>query len=352
MHTKALQRLVGGIQLMARVVATIVFLWRATTSLAADGAMATSQDQDVTSALTTIAHGPVSDRHAAVRRLSELGTPEARKVLLDVALGRYGRGSQTWAARCFVKVMEQPGEARALLTATNSEIATIGLLALRGEAIDRELLADLKRFLQSASVHVRTGCGQIIKAAPTSELPDELVRAVLESIRTAHLIDRADEPMRAANEFISVRTEVGWVYETLISALSQSPSIELKLLQDLTPSESGLLRDCTLIARAQRGDRTLTGELRRIARTSPNSGVRWASLQPFATLGTIQDVPFLEELAQTDPLAVALTEAQRQAAADSLAIGIPTPVPEVYYPIRSHAERLIRQIKSRADKVP
>lgn len=348
MKTKLLLGLVGLSGMTRTTGSLLACLWLGAAPTAVEAAAEQPRNQEVASALEIIERGPVSGRHAAVRRLSELGTPEARTILLDVALGRHGRGSQTWAARCFVKAMEQPREARALLVATNQEIVTIGLLALRGEAVDQGLLADLKRLLQSPDVHVRVGCARIIRHAPANQSPAETVRAVIESIRTVHTIDRADEPMKAANESISVRTEAGWAYETMISALSQSPSLDLKLLQELTPSDTGLPRDCLFIARAQRGERLLGEELRRILRSCPNSGVRWASLQPFADRGTLEDVPFLEQLAQTDPLAVELTDAQREAAADSLELGIPAPIPGVYYPIRSHVERLIRKIGRQA----
>jgi len=318
-----------------------------------EGGSAKQLSQDAASALETVKNGRPSERHAAVRRLGELRTPEARAILLEVALERRGDfGLRHWAAHCYVKAIQHPREARALLGAPDPRIATVGLLALRGEAIDRELLDDLKRCLHSANVHVRTCCGQVIETALANQSPEETVRAVLESIRKAQTVDRADEPMSFAHEYFSVRTEAGWVYETLIRALSQSPSIELKTLQDLTPNEAGLQRDCLLVARAQRGDMTQREELRRIIRTSTNSGIRWAGLRAFTSHGTPDDIPFLEQVARTDPLGIDLTEARRQLAPEVLAMNVPDPAADVYYPIRTHAEQLSRQIKSRADRAP
>jgi hypothetical protein len=285
------------------------------------------------------------DRHQAIRALGELGTSEAQSVLLEIALGRRGAAHQEWAARCYVRSLTSKEKARELLQASNPEVVAIGLIALAKQKtpIDDRLLGELDRLLDSHSGYVRRVCAGLILNAPWHSRGHEMARIIIESIKTVGAIDHADRPLSYAGDLWTEYTEAGATYRKLIWALASAQAIALSDLVQLTPETPGIVRDCVLIARAWRNDSSVRPELYRIARKAEHPNLRAAALNGFSWIGTVQDLPFLEKVAATDPYRVKLSEYEKHGLQVYLPAG--APVPNYVYPNRRQAENLIRRIK-------
>ncbi len=291
-------------------------------------------------------HG--SNRYVAIRKLRDLGTTEARALILEIALGRRGHSNQEWAAICYLKTLTQRREARDLLSATNLDVVAMGIGQLAGSPIDRERLEDLQRLLQSRSSIVRSGCASVIQEAPANAFPTETVRAAAAALETAHTVDRADEMTSYATEPVKTRTRAGQLYQTFISSLAFAPTISLDTLQQLTPNDPGPARDCLLLTRATRGEWALRDEVMRIVRTAADPSVRWAGLEALRLHGTLADITILQEVTQIDAFLVKLTEGQRQLMSDLRTVtGIGEEAKTDYYPNRWYARHVILEIRTK-----
>lgn len=306
-------------------------------------------------------------RGGAFDKLGELGTPEAKALLLDIALGRRGltRIDQENASLAYRLMLKDRREARVLLCATNPLVVHSGLLHLRREPIDRDLLEDLQRLLQSRSSHVRLGCASVIREAPANEYPLETVRAMMASMETIYSVEDATDFQRYAGEPISTSTVAGDLFLRFIKCMAFTPTIPSDILRQLTPRDRSPVRDSLIVARASGGESGLREELMHIARTSEEDGIRFAALEVFHFRGTSEDIPFLQEVARTDPFVVTLTDRERQWMEErlrewidsnsgrELPPGVPREFPRDFYPLRWYAEfTAIRAIRARerADK--
>lgn len=288
------------------------------------------------------------DRYQACRALGELGTPGAQAALLEVALGKKGAAQHKWAARCYVRSLSNKRAARRLLEAPNPEVVAIGLLALAKDQapIDGDLFADLKPLLRSNKGYVRQCCARLIRASPLQVSGREVAREVIASLGSVSTVDHADEPWSFANDLWAEYTVAGMTYRDLIRALACAKAITLQHLTELTPRTPGVVRDCVLIARAWRDDSSVRLELYRIARKVEHPNLRGAALYAFSWIGTVEDLPFLQTVAATDPYRVKLSEDEKHVLQVYLPAG--AAVPNYVYPNRSQAENVIRRIKGEA----
>ncbi len=200
--------------------------------------------------------------------------------------------------------------------------------------------------LESDDLEVRQNCARLLSFDSSAEFGREKATALIKSIDTVRRSPRADEAVAYSHEYGTPWTMAGLVYEDIIRTLGGAKSVNLQLLQELTPETPGLPRDCVLIARAWRHDATVRPELHRIMRESPAGKVRFAAVGVFLMpdYGRLEDVPDLEKVAASDPLSATL------AAGQSIPAGRedwlqPGQRPPEAYPIRHQARRAIELIQ-------
>jgi HEAT repeat protein len=276
-------------------------------------------------------------RHKAIVALKEVGTEEARETLLEIAFGQHGPESTEWAARNYVKSLEDKSRARRLLQADDSRIQHIGLLALRGETIDAALLQDLKQMLKADDFHLRRAAASTVYEAPLHPYGKEIAIALIDSARTVKSLPKADERIAIGMKW----TTAGYTCGEIIRALSQSKNINTKLLREFIPTESGNAQACVVIAMAWLGDSSVKPQLREIAKkTELPPLLRSQAIAAFSVIGTKRDIDLLKDIATTDPFKVKPTA---QEVEFRRARGQPM-VDKVYF-IREQAEDMIGQIE-------
>ncbi len=120
------------------------------------------------------------------------------------------------------------------------------------------------------------------------------------------------------------------------------------MLREITPIGAGLVRDCLLIARADRGDQSVRPEICRIVKHAEYPNIRMAGLQACLTIGNTTDLPVLEGVAKSAPFRIELTEQERHLVMLKRSEGVTDIDPDQIYPNRLHARELLRRIESQA----
>ncbi|MCP5527222.1 MAG: hypothetical protein H7A47_10510 [Verrucomicrobiales bacterium] len=289
-------------------------------------------------------------RHQAIRGLRELGTPESRETLLEIAHGKRGGEYQEWAATCYAKAFPAPEDLIPLLTAANPAVVAAGLLALEGAPLDDKLFGQLSGLLHSRSGHVRSCCLVVLKTAPDSRGATHVAEAIIQGIGTVETIENGDRVIGFAHAPWKEFTEVGLTYYQSVQALATAPTISLEDLEAAMPQEPGVERDCTLIARAWRGDDSVRPEVYAICRTAAQPNIRTAAVNAFSFIGTLEDIPLLEAVAAGDGFSVRLSDDERRRMRSRLPPD--SVIPEVVYPNRRRALEVIRRIKAKKGSGP
>ena len=285
-------------------------------------------------------------RHKSLRELRDLGTPEARAILLETALGQRGAGNEEWAAQCFLHGASPTSDARKLLAAKNPKVWCVAMRQMWRSRIpvDAELTRQVDRLLQSDDLEVRLNCARLLAFDSSADLGGEKAVALIRSLETVQRSPEFAAPIGSTHEIGAPWTMGGLVCETIIGTLGEASSVPLPLLEELTPEAPGLARDCVLVARARRHDASVRADMYRIMRESPVGKVRLAAVNIFCLVGNGKptDAPELEAVAASDPLAVVLS------AGDKLQYEAWNPgkeAPDRLYPIRDHARYALDLIR-------
>lgn len=280
----------------------------------------------------------------ALAELEKLKTEEARKVLLDVALGRRASESKLMAARRYVWALDDKSQARKLLQSSDLEVCTVGLEGLKGVPIDRELMSQLKTLLQAPEVRVRSWVAFVYLADPNDTFLQEKAEAILRSLDT--IDSTADFNKMTAYGGTGDMWSLGGISCFHLSqALAGMKGTKVDLLQQLTPAKAGIARDCVFIARAWLGDISVKKELYRISQESLIPMIRYRAIQPFERYGDRDDLIVLRRVASTDgyhqrgPAPRLFGEEPKEPAKDQ----------DRYY-IREYAEYIIAEIQRKGTK--
>ena len=306
--------------------------------------------------------------HRAVSLLRSIGTAKARESLLRIALGRdspagVGFGS-SWAARNYVQMLQERSEAKKLLASRDTGVQGVALHALRGVSVDVDLFNQLEGFLQSKSDYLRTQAADIMAADPEATLVRQKVSAIVKSLETVENLPKARERF----QYDRLGTLADNVYWQLIEALCQMKGADDSLREQAGRTE-GRVHVCLIIARGRRGDPSVKSELRiflKDAKMQTMTLMRLSALRAFEATGTVDDLVFLQEMAQTDPLEVwnfggplfEMIDGRLVNTGERMA-----PVPaktdprwsgpnSSSYPVRSEAQRAMKLIKDRRDGHP
>jgi hypothetical protein len=281
-------------------------------------------------------HG-LSFQHRTVRVLKAIGTPKAQEALLDIALGRdpnKGTGSR-WAAVNYIESLQDKSDARKLLVSKRPDILSSSLLAMKGVTIDDELLERLEELLESKSWFLRIDTAMVMGADPVKAYAREKVSAIIKSMGTIKELPEANQPFPNP---LAIGTIADHIRARFIDALGQMKGAN-SYLRDITSKVKGEAQWCVLIARAKRGDTSVKGELYNIIRNL-NAGLMraWAA-GAFQHIGTPEDLSFLQELTETDPLSVEVYKKLRR----------PNEKPtEMFYPVRFRAQLAIKSIEKKS----
>jgi HEAT repeat protein len=308
--------------------------------------------------------GNVYLEHRAVSLLRSMGTGRARESLLRIALGRDSPGGvgfgSSWAARNYVQLLEDRSDAKRLLASKDTGVQGVALFTLPGVSIDVALFHQLEGFLQSKSDYLRTRAAIVMATDPETTLVRQKVSAIVKSLETVENLPKAREKFDSDH----FGTLADHVYYEFIKALCQMKGAD-DSLREQAGSTQGNVRVCLLIARGRRGDPSVKSALRTFlkdAKTQTMTMMRSSALHAFEATGTVDDLAFLQEMAQTDPLEVwdfgglifEMIDGKLINTGERMA-----PVPAEtdprwskarrYYPVRSEAERAIKRIKARRD---
>jgi serine/threonine protein kinase/Flp pilus assembly protein TadD len=281
-------------------------------------------------------------RHRAVQLLQRLNTTKARASLLDISLGRSAEGltsMKEWASAAYIRIAPDPTAIRKLLASDDSSVLGNALRALKGVAVDEELLRRLielaifKAEEPNSQSLTRILAADVMAADPSGRFAERKIAAIVAAIGQVAKMPDADKVQKLS---LGTNSEVSyWRY---LRALVEMRGAEEALRKASGRSEP-LVRDLLAIARAQRGDTAALGDMRRIVEDR-QAGLRraWAA-EGLAVVGGPDDLPLLKKLVQSDPL-------ERERMTD---VG-PPDRKNTYFPVRDAARDAIRQIESRQKK--
>jgi len=275
-------------------------------------------------------------RQRSVRVFEKMKTPNGRKVLLDIALGNTHFKEHDvwgWAARAYVRSLEDKSQAAKLLVSDRSDVQNAALLAMKGVSLGPDLLHRLKDLLASPVNAVRWSAARVLGADPGDKFTREKVEMIVGAIERVIQLPNAEQRYPRSS---LTHAEVEW--HVYIQVLKEMPSADAAL-KEATAETKGVTRKCLLLARGQRGDRSALGGIRDIIQ-DPDAGMlrAWAALT-LGHLGSEKDIPTLKRIAASDPL-------KRQPG------GCPPPpghAPEMF-PVRAAARRAIANIEKRENQ--
>ena len=237
-------------------------------------------------------------RHRAIQVLGAAGTDQAQGVLLDIAFGKRdpdGQGSE-WAAATYLRTLSDQSGARPLLESSDPGIRNIALLALKGVALDRGLLDQVHDAALSENPSVRAAAADVLKHAPGTQHSEEKLTTLLEAIRGVDDLPYAHKPLSR-----SCLSQGEDLYRRYIGAIAGA-DLAAGVLAGVTTSTESVTHTCVVIARGMRGDPDVRTSLLRLA-GDPEAGMfRAFAVRALGYVGTGEDLAFLREVAESDPL--------------------------------------------------
>ncbi len=257
-------------------------------------------------------HKPVgAPRHQIIVVLAKIGTPRARERLLDIAIAKHDpkRTSRaSWAARNLVKISPNKEQIIPLLKSDDPDVISIALQHLPGVPVDETLLGQLRGFLQSTEYHpvvnfaLRMHAASVLARDGISTLTAERVGAIVDSIRTVENMPEAHERLQPD----AAGTLADLMYHYLIDALTKTEGAT-PFLRDAVQDLLAEPRAVVVVALALRGDSQVKHELRQLLREPrmvARITIRGHAARAMGVIGTKDDIDFLEQLSQDDPLEV------------------------------------------------
>ena len=240
--------------------------------------------------------------------LSEIGTPRADMTLQDLALNRNtfkNFSEKPLPVDLYKEWMKKSGGRKACrIFFVNDRGKPYGyaLSALEGIELDRELFDKVCSFLERKTF-TNTAL-QVLAADPSTHLTEEKVTAICHSLVE---IEKQPNRNRATRDNmlkgISNKTDQYCIPH--IDALVKIPGADSAIRNKIEQQPEGIARQCLRIALANRGDIPATREFLTAFLKDPEYRacvvLRIRAVEGFAKGGETRDLPFLRELAATDP---------------------------------------------------
>jgi hypothetical protein len=254
-----------------------------------------------------VVSGSPEQRGFALKELGQRRTAGARKLLLQIALGEFGKRDVGPATTYFLQSLEDKSEARALLRSDNDYIVGPALSAMRGIALDAGLWEEIWPRMESSDLWLRFTCVGLLQDDPAGFDPVAKVSALLASLTSAVDLPAAKERSGFDGMVISGHTQLDDYFSALTRTLASAKDVTVEVLRGQTPAEDGLAREAVIIARRRRGDREVASEIRQVMETGhvtmarlmaiemrvPRDG-RFSALEP-------EEIEVLRRVASTDP---------------------------------------------------
>jgi len=257
-------------------------------------------------------HKPIgAPGHQIIVVLAKIGTPRARERLLDIATAEHTPRRAylaSWAARNLVKISPNKEQIIPLLKSDDPDVLCIALQHLPGVSVDERLLGELRGFLQSTEYHpvvnftLRMHAASVLATDGSSTLTAERVGAIVDSIRTVENMPEAHERLQPD----AAGTLADLMYHYLIDALTKTEGAT-PFLRDAVQDLLAEPRAVVVVALALRGDSQVKHELRQLLREPrmvARITIRGHAARAMGIIGTKEDIDFLEQLSQDDPLEV------------------------------------------------
>lgn len=241
-------------------------------------------------------------RHRAIRVFEAIGSPKAQQALLHIALGRTAvrtqRSLKTGASRAYLAAARDKAEARKLLTSDVDGVVNNALLALKGQPIDTTMLARLKELLQAKNMHMAIcwSAASVLAEDPRAELAAQKVAAILGAIPNVKDMPKANEIYWPGNFTYAEAT-----YRRYTRSLAKMRGADGPL-KDATARARGPTRGCVILARAERGDRAVREDIRKLSQDPDAGRMRAWAARALGLIGEPEDLKLLEKIAESDPL--------------------------------------------------
>ena len=244
-------------------------------------------------------------QHSALRELAARKTNEARALLLQAALGGYGKRARGVAANWLFESLDDTAQARELLQWET--LADRALSKMRGIAVDAALWEYVRPRMESSDLGLRFTCVGLLQDDPAGFDPVAKVSALLASLTSAVDLPAAKERSGFDGMVISGHTRLDDYFSAVTRTLASAKDVTVEVLRGQTPAEDGLAREAVIIARRRRGDREVASEIRQVMETGhvtmarlmaiemrvPRDG-RFSALEP-------EEIEVLRRVASTDP---------------------------------------------------
>jgi hypothetical protein len=240
--------------------------------------------------------------------LAEIGTPRADKTLQDLALNRNtfrNFSEKPLPVEIFKEWMKKPGGRKAcriFFINDQGKPYAYALSAIEGIELNQELFDKVCSFLEKKAF-MNTAL-RVLAAAPSTNLTEEKVAAICNSLGE---IEKQPDRNRATrdNMLKAIFNKTDQYCIPHIDALVKMPGANSAIRTRIEQQTEGITRQCLRIALANRGDIPTTRESLSAFLKDPEYRacvvLRIRAVEGYSKGGEIQDLPFLRELATTDP---------------------------------------------------
>ncbi len=233
------------------------------------------------------------DNHTNIRVLRKIGTDKAKETLKEVAIVK-GNKNSAWAASNFVELIQKKQEAIPLVYSDNPAVQARGLIAIRGIALDANLVSRIGVLITNQSSR-SAACG-VFEEDSSTTFYEQKIKLITDEVRKTYTIPKA--------RVIAPRGFLTYAQVDLVSYLRALSYMKgpLSSLQKSCESEPNqLTRDCLFIARAMRKDESVKNEIVSIIKERKDTVLRIWAVMGMGEIGTKEDIEFLQSVADTDP---------------------------------------------------
>jgi hypothetical protein len=208
-------------------------------------------------------------------------------------------------------------EAKVLLKLSNNiDFTGRVLTVLPGIPVDAELLDLLEKLLIAKKYHpvinvtLRFKAARILGADKSDKFVREKVYAIVESLKTVEQLPCAHDRF----QYDHLGTFADVLYGGLIGALIDMKGA-LPILREVSHELTGKPKIFLTVAMANKGDTSVKVEVRDILTQSAmqeRTTIRLHAVRAFEKIGTIDDLPFLQKIAATDPVELLINTASHR----------------------------------------
>jgi hypothetical protein len=319
----------------------------------------------------------LTQRFASV--LKGINTPKAQQILADMVFHRGAFRNMKWVCGLteyldMVKADTTPSlkhQAVELLADNRLSMSSKYevMNAINGVDVDDKLLGYLNPRLTGPSFYLRQDSLNLLAADPSPEKADDKLRSILQSMQT---IEKMQIPLgdSTAKAYDRCQYDRPGTYADVLFDAATNALIQVKtpkqIFAEQTDSLSGMPRYWALTARANRSDSSVHDELKTIVSDPnqfPRMRLRQLGVQAFSKIGTPIDIPWLKQIAASDPYRIHLylSSSKKFEWVNETMVNNTGPrasmLPEdeitprtVSYPIRSAAQEAIKAIEAKTAK--